>query len=112
MPILSINISKSENLYLKPSRQPLIHSQYSYPTITTQTPIPIGANILRDHEGNIKLTDFGAAKRLSNIASKTIDKSLKQSDKSCSTKTITGTPYYMSPEIIEGKNYGRKVDIW
>ncbi|ESO08756.1 hypothetical protein HELRODRAFT_74186, partial [Helobdella robusta] len=67
-----------------------------------------GANILRDHEGNIKLTDFGAAKRLSSIVNKTADVSKNLTG----AKTMTGTPYYMSPEIIEGKRYGRKVDIW
>ena len=27
-------------------------------------------------------------------------------------KTIVGTPYYLSPEIIEGKSYNFKTDIW
>lgn len=67
-----------------------------------------GANILRDHEGNVKLTDFGAARRLANIVVKAVDNSRNLTG----AKTITGTPYYMAPEIIEGKSYGRKVDIW
>lgn len=60
----------------------------------------IGANILRDHAGNIKLGDFGASKRLQTI---------------CATRganTVTGTPYWMPPEIINGESYGRKADIW
>lgn len=57
----------------------------------------LGANILRDLEGNVKLADFGASKRLSAITM---------------VKTITGTPYYMSPEVINGQGYGRKADIW
>lgn len=63
-----------------------------------------GANILRDHDGNVKLSDFGASRRLTTIVSKSTDRS--------NAKTMTGTPYYMSPEVIEGKSYGRKVDIW
>lgn len=108
----------SENVTKRYTRQVIEGLEFLHSSMIVHRDIK-GANILRDHEGNIKLTDFGAAKRLSNIAAKTIDKSVppsslirKYTDKSCSTKTITGTPYYMSPEIIEGKNYGRKVDIW
>lgn len=63
-----------------------------------------GANILRNHDGNVKLSDFGASKRLTTIVSKSVDAS--------NAKTMTGTPHYMSPEVIEGKTYGRKVDVW
>ena len=59
-----------------------------------------GANILRDHDGNVKLADFGAAKRINGIVTRS------------GAHTMTGTPYYMSPELIEGKGYGRKADIW
>jgi len=46
------------------------------------------------------LADFGAAKRLHTIVSRS------------AAHTMTGTPYYMAPEIIEGKGYGRKADVW
>jgi len=62
--------------------------------------LPAGANILRDHDGNVKLADFGAAKRLHTIVTRS------------AAQSVTGTPYYMSPEIIEGRGYGRKADIW
>lgn len=49
-------------------------------------------------EGLVKLGDFGIAKNLS----KTLEK----------IKTIVGTPYYMSPQICENKDYSIKTDIW
>ncbi|XP_074644370.1 mitogen-activated protein kinase kinase kinase 2-like [Tubulanus polymorphus] len=59
-----------------------------------------GANILRDSSGNVKLGDFGASKRLHTICT------------SSNIKSVTGTPYYMSPEVIGGEGYGRKADVW
>eukprot|EP00041_Stephanoeca_diplocostata_P036165 m.1305828 g.1305828 ORF g.1305828 m.1305828 type:complete len:874 (-) comp24814_c0_seq1:2776-5397(-) len=46
----------------------------------------------------IKLGDFGIAKALSG----TLD----------NATSIAGTPYYMSPECIQGKGYNAKSDIW
>lgn len=60
----------------------------------------VGANILRDGNGNIKLADFGASKRLQTIVSAT------------GLHSVVGTPYWMSPEVINGEGYGRKADIW
>ncbi|XP_020902476.1 mitogen-activated protein kinase kinase kinase 2 isoform X2 [Exaiptasia diaphana] len=59
-----------------------------------------GANILRDINGNIKLADFGASKRLQTIRSKT------------GFRSVHGTPYWMAPEVINGEGYGRKADVW
>jgi len=72
--------------------------------MTWKSCIGSGANILRDHDGNVKLGDFGASKRLQVI----VARSTCQSD----ADTITGTAYYMSREVVEGKGYGRKADIW
>lgn len=60
-----------------------------------------GANILRDSVGNVKLGDFGASRRLQTIC---------LSGKGI--MSVTGTPYWMSPEVISGEGYGRKADIW
>ena len=60
-----------------------------------------GANILRHSTtGDVKLGDFGASKRLQTICV------------SSRMITATGTPYFMSPEVINGHGYGRRADIW
>ncbi|KAL4467544.1 hypothetical protein ABPG72_004612 [Tetrahymena utriculariae] len=55
-------------------------------------------NLLIDKEGNIKITDFGFAKKLDNDR----------------TFTLCGTPEYLAPEIIKGSRvgYGKSVDWW
>ena len=55
-------------------------------------------NIFLMKNGLVKLGDFGIAKGFQ----KTIDKA----------KTMVGTPYYLSPEILESKPYDSKSDIW
>ncbi|CAG9325960.1 unnamed protein product [Blepharisma stoltei] len=58
-----------------------------------------GQNIFLMKERNmIKLGDFGIAKVLNH----TIDKA----------RTQVGTPYYLSPEIIENRPYSFKSDVW
>ena len=48
--------------------------------------------------GIIKLGDFGIARVLSHTKS--------------AAKTVVGTPYYLSPEIIMQEGYSFKSDIW
>ena len=57
----------------------------------------ITANFLLDGEQNIKIADFGLAKELGNAKM---------------AQTNVGTPYYMSPELVNEKNYNEKTDIW
>jgi len=47
---------------------------------------------------DVKITDFGYSARLETSTAK--------------RKTVVGTPYWMAPELISGKPYDSKVDIW
>ncbi|POS87745.1 Protein kinase-like (PK-like) [Erysiphe pulchra] len=68
-------------------------------------------NILLNHDGVIKFVDFGAAKVIARQGKTMIagDATRAKPDKS-----MTGTPMYMSPEVIKGEIPGRAgaVDIW
>ncbi|KAI0202382.1 hypothetical protein F4808DRAFT_74471 [Astrocystis sublimbata] len=67
-------------------------------------------NILLDHNGVIKYVDFGAAKVIARQGRTMYQKTaLSQPQKS-----MTGTPMYMSPEVITGDAPGHDgaVDVW
>ncbi|BFZ60124.1 Suppressor of Sensor Kinase (SLN1) [Saitoella coloradoensis] len=67
-------------------------------------------NILLDHMGVIKYVDFGAAKVIAQRGK------TRGGMTAARTKltSMTGTPMYMSPEVITGSSSGRKgaMDIW
>ncbi len=54
-------------------------------------------NLLLDKKKKIKLCDFGGAAKI---------------EEGEERKTFFGTYEYMAPEVIEGNNYNKSVDIW
>lgn len=55
-------------------------------------------NVFLTTAGIVKLGDFGIARILSNTGEL--------------ASTRIGTPYYMSPEVMDNKKYNNKTDIW
>ena len=56
------------------------------------------SNIFLDNDmSKIIIGDFGISKILNN---------------NMFTRTFVGTPFYMSPEILTNKKYGKKIDVW
>ncbi|XP_039715672.1 mitogen-activated protein kinase kinase kinase 3 isoform X2 [Pteropus medius] len=96
----------TESVTRKYTRQILEGMSYLHSNMIVHRDIK-GANILRDSAGNVKLGDFGASKRLQTIC--------MSGTGVCSgtgMRSVTGTPYWMSPEVISGEGYGRKADVW
>lgn len=57
-------------------------------------------NIYLSYEDKIKLGDLGSAK------------TIEENQKKSGNFTTAGSPWYMSPEIIEGQSYSFNTDIW
>ncbi|KAL6044440.1 Serine/threonine-protein kinase Sgk1, partial [Balamuthia mandrillaris] len=56
-------------------------------------------NLLLTADGHICMTDFGISKE-------------GLMTKDARTATFCGTPEYLAPEVLEGKEYGKEVDWW
>ncbi len=60
------------------------------------------ANVLVNNDATIKLSDFGASKRLGMHETGHYEKS----------KSLIGSPYWMAPEVILRQGHGSAADIW
>ncbi|KAB8339046.1 hypothetical protein FH972_021982 [Carpinus fangiana] len=61
-------------------------------------------NILLDHNGVIKYVDFGAAKVIARQTGRTLATNDNAPQRQGRQKSMTGTPMYMSPEVIRGSS--------
>ncbi|GAB4825683.1 hypothetical protein Ancab_008557 [Ancistrocladus abbreviatus] len=59
-------------------------------------------NVLFDSRNRLKLSDFGSAEWFA----------VGGVDKRASMRGVVGTPYYVAPEVLSGRDYGEKVDVW
>ena|SRR5687768_5809984 len=66
------------------------------------------ANVLVDNMGVIKLSDFGASKRIVS----TFDEHGHSAGEEHMLKSVKGSPYWMAPEVVRKSGHGYPADIW
>ena len=62
------------------------------------------------HNGEIKLIDFGCAKRV--CMTMGAHGGMDASGNQRLLKSMRGTPYWMAPEVVREEGHGTKSDIW
>lgn len=79
-----------------------LHSQHIIHRDIKGENVLIDTGAAPDSEAQVKLVDFGAARRLTDAVAQ--------------SRTVIGTPYWMAPEVVdvtgEGKGYSYKADVW
>lgn len=65
-----------------------------------------GANILIDHKGAVKISDFGISKRVEAASLNTT------ANKKGQRVSLQGSVFWMAPEVVKQTAYTRKADIW
>nr|GLL27882.1 phosphoenolpyruvate carboxylase kinase 2-like isoform X2 [Ipomoea trifida] len=60
-------------------------------------------NVLFDSRGGVKLADFGSAEWFGGY---------EVEEGNVGMSGVVGTPYYVAPEVLMGREYCEKVDVW
>lgn len=89
-------IKYSETECAKLAQQLLLSVHHCHSSKITHRDIKL-ENIMITEDSQAKLIDFG------------LSKNATQAD---IMKSMTGTPYYMAPEVFESDKYGNAVDLW
>lgn len=104
-----IDLCESKDLYQQISRSPISEPEAA----STITPLLEAIhhchlrgvahrdikpeNVLFDSRNRLKLADFGSAEWFSDGRA---------------MRGVVGTPYYVAPEVLAGREYNEKVDVW
>jgi rhodanese-related sulfurtransferase/tRNA A-37 threonylcarbamoyl transferase component Bud32 len=81
------------------------------------------SNLLLNEDDDVLITDFGLSCMLKRASDKAFERGTESQSRlgdsrdsellrTMLAKTMCGTPNYMSPELVEGKGYDRKSDLW